>query len=202
MDLYRHVRCAAFCSRRVAALPEPCQDAGRHPERADQDVPPHVRGPGRGRRRLQHGQGRCAKKPHSAAQRSPPLTVGLGAEAVEAARRTASQHIPRWRPLARAANGAGRRVSLRSCRLGRHRCGVFGRICGNGPAAAVPTSPPGAALCLRTGHLELTCVFVCFSSAWREKRAMADAYYRVQGVTPSHDSNRYLFTPTQRGMFK
>ena len=31
---------------------------------------------------------------------------------------------------------------------------------------------------------------------------MADAYFRVHGVTPSHDDNRYLFTPTQRSMFK
>ena len=49
----------------------------------------------------------------------------------------------------------------------------------------------------RTDRLPL-----CLLAAWREKRAMADAYFRVQGVTPSHDDNRYLFTPTQRSMFK
>jgi hypothetical protein len=31
---------------------------------------------------------------------------------------------------------------------------------------------------------------------------MSDAYYKVQGVTPGHPENQYIFTPTQRAMFK
>ena len=65
-------------------------------------------------------------------------------------------------------------------------------------SARVPYRPTDAR---QTSNLNGACGSCAFA-AWREKRAMADAYYRVQGVTPSHDSNRYLFTPTQRGMFK